>query len=152
VLAHRPYDYAIVRVVPRVERGEFINVGVIVSCAAAGLLKARIELDPERLLALDPTADVDAIASNLATIPLVCEGGLAAGPLGRLGLRERFHWLVAPRSTSVQTSAVHTGRHADAAPTIDELIERLMVRMVRPLKDSDVVGIGKAVAIRDRPL
>ena len=135
MLAHRPYDYAIVRVVPRVERGEFMNAGVIVSCAAAGLLKARIELDRQRLLALDPGADVDGIAATLATIPLICEGGPAAGALGRLALRERFHWLVAPRSTSVQTSPVHTGRHGDTAPTIEALIERLMAKMVRPLTE-----------------
>jgi len=121
------YDYAIVRVVPRVERGEFINAGVIVSCKSAGYLQARIELDEARLLALAPAVDLDAIRATLATIPVICAGGDAAGALGHLSTRERFDWLVAPRSTSIQTSTVHSGR-------CDELgaaLERLMQRMVR---------------------
>ena len=121
------YDYAIVRVVPRVERGEFINAGVIVSCAATGLLQAGIELDEARLLALDPVADVDGIRAALATIPLICAGGDAAGALGQLSTRERFHWLVAPRSSSIQTSPVHTGRCV--APEL--MLEHLMQAMVR---------------------
>ena len=121
------YDYAIVRVVPRVERGEFINVGVILSCQLRPHLEARIELDPARLHALDPQADVDAIRAHLAAIPRICAGGPDAGPIGRLPLRDRFHWLVAPRSTMIQTSAVHTGRCDD----LDEAIERLLQRMVR---------------------
>lgn len=122
------YDYAIVRVVPRVERGEFVNVGVIVSCAEQGLLQAAIELDDSRLIALDPTVDLAGIRSALAAIPLICAGGDAAGPLGRLSVRERFHWLVAPRSSSIQTSAVHTGRCATPATMLD----RLLRKMVRP--------------------
>ena len=122
------YDYAIVRVVPRVERGEFVNAGVIVSCAAQGLLQAAIELDETRLLALDPNADLDGIRAALAAIPLLCAGGEAAGALGRLSTRERFHWLVAPRSASIQTSPVHTGRCV--APGL--LLEELMRKMVRP--------------------
>ena len=121
------YDYAIVRVVPRVERGEFINAGVILSCQLRDHLEARIELDVARLQALDPEADVEAIRANLAAIPRICAGGPDAGPIGRLPLRERFHWLVAPRSTMIQTSAVHTGR-CDA---LDDAIERLLDRMVR---------------------
>ncbi|HET7792264.1 MAG TPA: DUF3037 domain-containing protein [Rhizobacter sp.] len=121
------YDYAIVRVVPRVERGEFINAGAIVSCKSAGFLKARIELDEARLLALAPSADVESIRTTLATIPAICAGGAAAGALRHLSTRERFDWLVAPRSTSIQTSTVHTGRGDD----LDEALERLMRRMVR---------------------
>lgn len=124
----RTYDYAVVRVVPRVDRGEFINAGVIVACAAQGYLQARIELDEPRLLALDPVADVEAIRSALAVIPAVCAGGAAAGALGRLSLRERFDWLVAPRSTSVQTSPVHSGRCDDLAATTERLLDR-MVRL-----------------------
>ena len=123
----RSYDYAIVRVVPRVERGEFVNAGVIVSCAAEGTLRARIELDEARVLALDPSADLEAIRITLATIPAICAGGEAAGALGKLSVRERFHWLVAPRSTSIQTSAVHTGRCDD----LDAALDKLMGRMVR---------------------
>ena len=121
------YDYAIVRVVPRVERGEFVNAGVIVSCAAQGLLQAAIEFDEARLLALDPGADLPGIRAALAAIPLICAGGEAAGALGRLSTRERFHWLVAPRSSAIQTSAVHTGRCA----TPGLVLEQLMRKMVR---------------------
>jgi len=130
VPAPRTYDYAIVRVVPRVERGEFVNAGVIVSCAPLGYLCARIELDERRLLALDPSADLEGIRATLATIPLICAGGAAAGALGQLSLRERFDWLVAPRSTTIQTSAVHTGRcqndPGDPARTLDRLIETMV--------------------------
>ena len=125
--AQRTYDYAIVRVVPRVERGEFVNAGVIVSCAAAGYLQACIELDETRLLALDPGADLAGIRAGLAAIPLVCAGGPAAGALGALSVRERFHWLVAPRSTSIQTSPVHTGR----CESPERQLEQLMQTMVR---------------------
>ena len=121
------YDYAIVRVVPRVERGEFVNAGVIVSCAASGFLQAHIELDEGRLLAVDPSVDLAGIRAALATLPLVCAGGEAAGALGRLSTRERFHWLVAPRSTSIQTSAVHTGRTTDLVAELERLLD-LMVR------------------------
>ena len=122
------FDYAIVRVVPRVERGEFINAGVIVSCAAIGYLAARIELDDTKLLALDPGADVAGIRAGLAAIPVICAGGKAAGALGALSTRERFHWLVAPRSTSIQTSPVHTGR----CDSPERQLEHLMQQMVRP--------------------
>jgi len=121
------YDYAIVRVVPRVERAEFINAGVIVSCAATGYLQARIELDEAKLLALDPGADVAGIRAGLAAIPVICAGGPAAGALGALSTRERFHWLVAPRSTSIQTSPVHTGR----CDSPEHQLEHLMQQMVR---------------------
>lgn len=121
------YDYAIVRVVPRVERGEFINVGAIVSCRAAGYLKARIELDASRLLALAPDVDIASIRAALDTLPAICAGGEAAGPLKHLSARERFDWLVAPRSSSIQTSPVHTGRGDD----LDAVLERLLRTMVR---------------------
>ena len=121
------YDYAIVRVVPRVDRGEFVNAGVILSCAAAGFLRAFVELDEDRVRALDPSADLDAIRAALATLPRICAGGDDAGPVGRLSLRERFDWLVAPRSSSIQTSPVHTGRCDD----LDAAAQRLMLRMVR---------------------
>ncbi len=121
------YDYAVVRVVPHVERGEFVNVGVIVACATKGFLKARMALDEARLLALDPAADVQSIQAALSAIPVTCAGGPAAGPIGRLSVRERFDWLVAPRSTSIQVSPVHSGRVTD----LDAALERLMERMVR---------------------
>jgi hypothetical protein len=123
---HR-YDYAVVRVVPRVERGEFVNAGVILSCAASGYLKARIALDERRLLALDPACDLAMVRAALDAIPAICEGGAGAGALARLSVRERFHWLVAPRSSSIQTAPVHTGRAAD----LDAALEALLQRMVR---------------------
>jgi hypothetical protein len=122
------YDYAVVRVVPRVERGEFVNVGVILSCDAADSLEARIELDPGRVLALDPCADIDAIRAALGAIDAVCAGSAAAGALGGMTARERFHWLVAPRSAVIQTSPVHTGRTAAPAGVLDHLFKT----MVRP--------------------
>ena len=124
--APHTYDYAIVRVVPRVERGEFVNAGVIVSCAAERWLEARMALDETRLLAIDPTVDLETVHANLAVIPRVCAGGADAGPIGRLSLRERFHWLVAPRSTMIQTSAVHTGRCGDLPGAIEQLLDRMV--------------------------
>jgi len=128
VPAEHTYDYAIVRIMPRVERGEQINVGVILSCVDADFLEARIELDHARLLALDPALDLDAIESDLALIPTVCAGGPDAGPIGLLPQRARFRWLVSPRSTVIQMSPVHTGRTPDPAAALD----RLLITMVRP--------------------
>ncbi|HET7130945.1 MAG TPA: DUF3037 domain-containing protein [Gammaproteobacteria bacterium] len=121
------YDYAIVRVVPKVERAEFVNAGVIVSCPARDLLLARIELDEQRLVALDPTIDLESVRRHLAAIPIICAGGEHAGPIGRLSQRERFHWLVAPRSTIIQTSPTHTGSARD----LEAVVERLLETMVR---------------------
>lgn len=125
-----PYDYAIVRVVPRVEREEFINVGVILCCQDRDYLEARIELDEARLLTLDSTLDIESVRANLASIPLICAGGPQAGPIGRLSPRERFDWLVAPRSTIIQTSAVHLGRSTDPAAALEHLLDK----MVRPTR------------------
>ena len=121
------YDYAIVRVVPRVEREEFVNVGVIVSCVERDYLAAKIDLDEARLIAIDRDVDLASVRANLESIPLICRGGSAAGPIGRLTTRERFHWLVAPRSTIIQTSRVHMGRCRDPAA----LLEHLVATMVR---------------------
>ena len=128
--AHCSYDYAVIRVVPRVEREEFVNVGVIVACPPKDFLEARIELDEPRLQALDPTLDLDSIRRHLASIPLICVGGEAAGPIGKLSRRERFHWLIAPRSTIIQTSPVHTGRCTNLADTLEHLLN-VMVRPSR---------------------
>ena len=127
---HCSYDYAVIRVVPRVDREEFLNVGVIISCPAKDFLEARIELDEARLLAFAPTLDVEAIRNNLASIPRICAGGPDAGPIGQLSPRERFHWLTAPRSTIIQTSRVHTGRCTEPGPVSERLLER-MVRAAR---------------------
>jgi hypothetical protein len=124
----RTYDYAIVRVVPRVERGEFLNAGIILSCDIERVLTARIELDEMALLALHAQVDLEMVRKTLATIPLICAGGEGSGDIGRLTPRERFHWLVAPRSTIVQTSPVHTGRCADLKGALAHLMNAMVRR------------------------
>jgi len=129
---HAPcsYDYAVIRVVPRVERQEFVNAGVILWCQEQDVLEARVELDEARVRMLDATVDIDAVRRHLASIATICAGGDDAGPIGKLSKRERFDWLVAPRSTIIQTSAVHSGRCGDVAATL----ERLLDTMVRPAR------------------
>ena len=124
--AEHTYDYAIIRLVPRVERGELINVGVILSCPAADFLEARVDLNPARLLALDPSLDVEAARAHLDVIPRVCRGGPEAGELGALPQRGRFHWLVSPRSTIIQMSPVHTGRTDDPEKTLQRLLDTMV--------------------------
>jgi Protein of unknown function (DUF3037) len=130
VPAPSSFDYAIVRVVPRVERGEFINAGVILYCLTRGFLGARVELDVPRLLALAPDADVETLRAHLDSIPRICAGGRKAGPLGQLSQKERWHWLVAPRSTVVQTGPVHSGLCEDPAAALEKLMDQ-MVRAPR---------------------
>lgn len=120
------FDYAIVRVVPRVEREEFINAGVIVYCYAQDVLEARIELDENRLLALAPDVDLDVVRGHLAAIPRVCAGGPEAGPIGALSQRERWHWLTAPRSTILQTSAPHAGLCEAPVAALERLLDRVV--------------------------
>src|SRR6185295_19247517 len=120
-------DYAIVRVVPWVERGELVNVGVIVSCPTASFLAARIAFDPARVLALAPSADVAEIEAALAVIPLIAAGDPRGGPIAALPRGERFHWLVAPRSAIIQTSPVHTGLCDQPHDALDQLFERLVL-------------------------
>jgi hypothetical protein len=139
---HDTYDYAIIRVVPKVEREEFVNVGVVVSCPARGFLAACIELDEPRLLAVDPTLDVETIRAHLATIPVICAGGEPAGPIGQLSQRERFHWLVAPRSTIIQTSPVHTGSCKDPTAVLEHLLDT-MVRPRRTASPAEEIRQGK---------
>jgi len=124
------YDYAIIRVVPRVERQEFVNVGVILICTALDFLAARIEVDEERLLALDPEIDLGLVQQHLASIPAICSGGPEAGPIGELPPRGRFDWLAAPRSTVIQVSPVHTGRCEHP----EKVLGHLLRTMVRPVK------------------
>jgi len=121
------YDYAVIRVVPRVEREEFVNVGVIVSCPAKEYLAARIEVDESRLTALDPNIDLEAVRTHLATIPAICAGGESAGPIGKLTSKERFRWLVAPRSTVIQTSPAHTGYLDDPEQALDRLMKSMVL-------------------------
>jgi hypothetical protein len=121
------FDYAIVRVVPRVERGEQINAGVIVSCPVQSYLAARIALDPARLAALAPSIDTAEVEAALAIIPLIAAGDPRGGPIAALPRGERFHWLVAPRSAMIQTSPVHTGLCDDPGAALDHLVERLVL-------------------------
>ena len=123
---HERYDYAVVRVVPRVERGEFINAGILLSCAASGHVDARIELDESRLRALAPGIDVRAVRRHLDSIATICRGGPGSGPIGALPPRARFHWLTAQRSSIIQTSPVHTGRCSDMAATMEHLLARMV--------------------------
>jgi hypothetical protein len=120
------YDYAVIRVVPKVDREEFINAGVIVSCPELSFLEAQIKLNEARLLALDPTVDLELVRKHLASIPTICRGGDGAGSIGQLPQRQRFHWLVAPRSTVIQTSPVHTGRCGDPAAAIEHLVATMV--------------------------
>lgn len=120
------FDYAIVRVVPRVDRGEFVNAGVILFSPTAGYLDARIELDEQRLKTLAPSIDIEVVKSYLEAIPKVCAGGGEAGSIGALPQRARFHWLVAPRSTVIQTSDVHSGVHEDPSAALDGLFAKLV--------------------------
>lgn len=120
------FDYALVRVVPRVEREEFLNAGVILFCLERDFLAARVELDRARALALFPGADLATIEEHLAAIPRIAAGGEGSGPIGRLSRRERFHWLVAPRSTVIQVGPVHSGLCGDPADTLDGLFARMV--------------------------
>ena len=122
------YDYAVIRVVPRVEREEFVNAGVILSCPARDFLEARIELDEARLLALYADADLSTVREHLAVIPRICRGGAQAGPIGLLPARERFHWLTATRSTVIQCGPVHTGQCGEPQAVLARLIETMVRR------------------------
>jgi hypothetical protein len=122
----QPFEYAVLRVVPRVERGEAINGGVLLYCRALNYLAADTHLDPERLRALDPQADVDAIGRALASAADVCAGAAGAGPAGAEEFGKRFRWLTAPRSTVIQPGPVHTGLTVDPAGDLVRLMSRLV--------------------------
>jgi hypothetical protein len=120
------FSYAVVRVVPRVEREEFVNVGVILFCAERRWLGCKLATDGARLRALAPGADAAEIARHLEGVRAVCAGDPAAGPIAALPPSERFHWLVAPRSTAIQTSAVHSGISDDPAAALERLYDKLV--------------------------
>ena len=122
------YDYSIIRVVPRVERGEQINAGIVLSCPDADFLDAKIALDEGALRAIDSDVDLEAVKANLEVFPAVCRGGEDAGPIGQLTPRERFRWLVSPRSTIIQPSPVHTGRTSDPAACLEHLLNTVVKR------------------------
>lgn len=120
------FDYAIVRVVPRVDRDEFINVGVIIFCRAKRFLDARIQVDSARLAAFAPHIDLAMLETQLDVIPRVCAGGKAAGSLGELSQAERFRWLISPRSTTIQVSPAHCGLCDDPKTQLDRLFEEMV--------------------------
>ena len=127
------FDYAVIRVVPRVDREEFVNAGVILFCLQKDFLAARVEVDEARLRALWPEVDVDLIRQHLEAIPRICAGDPEAGPIARLSIRERFHWLVSPRSTMMQVSPVHSGLCEHPERTLDDLFRRMV--QAEPGKD-----------------
>ena len=120
------FDYAIVRVVPRVDREEFLNAGVILYCRSRDFLAARVALDEARLLAVAPEVDVELLRGHLEALPRICAGGPDAGPIGQLPQKERWHWLVAPRSTILQTSPVHSGLCEDPGRALEQLTDRIV--------------------------
>jgi hypothetical protein len=125
---HAPtsYDYALIRLVPSVERGECLNVGVVLFCRTQGFLEARIHLDAPRALALNPDLDLAAIQQQLDTIVLLCKGGPEAGLLGTMSQSERFHWLVSPRSTIIQLSPVHEGLCDNPEASLEHLLKTMV--------------------------
>jgi hypothetical protein len=125
---HAPasFDYAILRVVPRVERQEFINAGIVVFCLERRFLAARIKLDRGRLKTLWPDVDSDVVAHHLNAATRICAGDPTAGPIAQLSERERFHWLVSPRSTIIQPSPVHTGLCDQTDGLLDRLEEQFL--------------------------
>ena len=124
--ARHLFEYAVVRLVPRVEREEFVNIGVVVYCAQLRYLRAAFALDRQRLGAFAPGFDLAAVEPHLHSFERICAGDAAAGPIARLPAGERFRWLTAPRSTVLQTSPVHTGLWPDADAALERLLERLV--------------------------
>ncbi|MCT7355216.1 DUF3037 domain-containing protein [Streptomyces sp. 15-116A] len=120
------YEYAVLRVVPRVERGECVNAGVLVYCRPLGFVAARTHLDEARLLALDPEVDLEGVRAALRAVEGVCAGGDGAGQAGQDDAGRRFRWLIAPRSTIVQPGPVHTGLTADPAAETERLLDVLV--------------------------
>jgi hypothetical protein len=125
--ADSTFQYAVLRIVPRVERGERINAGVVLLSAPLEFLGARVHLDEARLRALDPAGDQAALRARLREIELIAAGEPSAGPIARLDRSQRFHWLAAPSSTVIQPSAVHTGLCDDAAAMLEHLFARLVL-------------------------
>ena len=121
------FEYAVIRVIPKVEREEFLNVGVIVYCAKQQFLRARYLLDEARLRAFTAEIDIAEIKEHVCAIERICVGDKAAGPIGKLDTASRFRWLTATRSTILQTSKVHPGFCTDAAETLNRLFEQLVV-------------------------
>jgi hypothetical protein len=118
-----PFDYVILRAAPRIQRGEFINVGAVLYCRALDYLGAKWDVNPERLKALDPTVDVDVVCASLDQIRAICDGDPAGGPAAATTISERFRWLAAPRSTVVHPGPIHSGITDDPAADLDRLLD-----------------------------
>jgi len=128
VRAQNSFDYAVLRLVPRVEREEFVNTGVVLFSLQKKFLDARVHLEPERLRVLWPEIDYDIVREHLEAFPKICAGSSDAGPIAKLSQRQRFHWLVAPRSTMIQVSPVHSGLCDTPAQALDDLFRKLVLR------------------------
>lgn len=122
------FDYAVIRVVPRVELEEFVNAGVVVFCLERRFLEVRVRCDERRMLALWPELDIARVRHQMEAFERVARGDATAGPIARMPQRERFHWLVAPRSTMIQVSPVHTGISDTPEQVVGELLERMVPR------------------------
>jgi hypothetical protein len=122
----KSYSYAVVRVVPVIDRDEFVNAGVIVYSQELRYLEARIKLSKERLQALWPAVDIAEVQRHLETIPRICSGDETAGPIAKMSLGERFHWLTAPKSTMIQVSPVRTGLCHEPATVLEKLVSELL--------------------------
>lgn len=120
------YDYVVIRVVPKVEREEFINAGIILFCKEKKFLKTKIELDEDKLKLLNNDIDIESIKTHLAAIEAVSEGRESAGSIAKLSQSERFHWLTSPKSTIIQTSAVHSGYCNDPFKTLEHLVKAMV--------------------------
>jgi hypothetical protein len=127
VAADAPFQYALLRVVPRIERGESLNAGVVLFARTVKFLEARVHLDHERLRVIAPDADAEAIEQHLQARTRIAAGDPEGGPIARLDQSERFNWLVAPSSTVIQPSEVHTGLCGDPAATLERLFQRLVL-------------------------
>lgn len=126
--ALQPYEYAVIRLVPRVEREEFVNVGVILYCKDQRFLAFDYAMDDELMKRFAPSVDLDDVRANLRAMDRICIGGFGCGPIGELELGERFRWLTATRSTVLQPSPVHIGYTADAQGTLDHIFRQLVFR------------------------
>jgi Protein of unknown function (DUF3037) len=124
------FDYAVLRIVPRVERQEFINVGVIVFCLEKRFLQAKVHVDEARLHALWPALDVELVRQHVNAVVRICAGDETAGPIAGMSQRERFHWLISPRSTILQTSPVHTGLCTASDGLLNRILDRLFDQLV----------------------
>ncbi len=150
------FDYAIVRVVPRVEREEFVNAGVLFFCLERRYLACRIQLDTTRLRTLAPDVDVASVEGHLAALVHVCSGNAEGGPMAKLSQRERFHWLTAPRSTMVQVSPVKTGVCPPPGHVVDEdvcddlksLVDAMVARVIDPIPTDHSAMLSSASSRR----